>query len=182
MIVHLGADQESPDLELISTLIDLSEKNPGVLGAVHLPDLRAARYGFARLVTSAFQWHSMRVGAWIFNETENERLDWSGRPLNRRKFLDVIQAWANLVNGGDTIITFNWDLLHEMILFKSEKWDHGKGYGFQFRPARAIQSRVIVLKLHGACNWALRSTDEKPFVDYADQFFPVPNPEVHTED
>jgi len=125
----------------------------------------------------------MRVGAWIFNETENERLDWSGRPLNRRRFLDVIQAWANLVNPGDAIITLNWDLLHEVILWKAEKRDHDKGYGFQFSPAQAVQSRVIVLKLHGSCNWALRfPTDERPFVDYADQFFPVRYPEAHTED
>ena len=151
-----------PDLEMIFTLIDLVEIQGGVLGSLDFRgfDLYAARYGFASLVTDAFQGHSSDVQKWLEDKSR------------------VAQAWAGTVNRGDTIISFNWDLLHEMILFKKGKWNYQDGYGFPAqRQTQGQGSPILILKLHGSCNWALQHPDDpSPSVDYIAQFFEFADP------
>ena len=42
----------------------------------------------------------------------------------------VSEAWARLVRPGDVIITFNWDILHEVILWPSGLWSYRDGYRY----------------------------------------------------
>ncbi len=157
------------DIELIATLIDLVTARNGVLGSLDLRgfDLPVVRCGFARLITSAFQQHSLAIRNNIFEEVE-KRLG-----LYRDHVRKVIDAWAARLVPGDTIITFNWDLLHEMILSDFNKWNYHDGYGFHDPGVTVPRSQTLILKLHGSCNWAPRnSQDPKPFVQYAAQFFP----------
>jgi hypothetical protein len=95
-------------------------------------------------------------------------------PLDRDYVQRVMHAWANRVNSGDTLITFNWDPLHEMILWNAQKWHYQDGYGFRV-PSRAPEalSSVLTLKLHGSCNWALRHRgDRHPSIEYIAELFP----------
>lgn len=68
---------------------------------------------------------------------------------------------------GDAIITTNWDILAEKILFSLNKWQPSDGYGFQrtfvkynrrqniHEELKIEPSQVLVLKLHGSIGWRL---------------------------
>ena len=62
------------------------------------------------------------------------------------------QFCADVVQDGDCIITFNYDVSLERELRKAGKWDVGDGYGFAIGD-HGEKSPVRVLKLHGSCNW-----------------------------
>src|SRR5881227_510145 len=40
----------------------------------------------------------------------------------------VLQKWTGLLHDGDTLITFNWDVLHESALWRAGKWHYADGY------------------------------------------------------
>lgn len=84
----------------------------------------------------------------------------NGRPIesvgvNPTLVHKTSDAWASRVQPGDVIITFNWDVLHEVILWNSSLWSYRDGYGFL--PGTQGQSerrtKVLLLKLHGSVNW-----------------------------
>ena len=58
---------------------------------------------------------------------------------------------AHIIEPGDAVITFNYDVALEKELAAVGKWDVGTGYGFPMFPERS--SPVHVLKLHGSTNW-----------------------------
>jgi len=58
---------------------------------------------------------------------------------------------SNVIEPGDAIITFNYDVAIEKELAAVGKWDVGPGYGFPLFPNR--NSPVQVIKLHGSTNW-----------------------------
>jgi len=83
--------------------------------------------------------------------------------------------WANWVQAGDTIISFNWDLLQEVILWVAAKWSYLDGYGFESPtvPPGLERSLVRILKLHGSVNWVQENEkDRAPQIAYIDEFFP----------
>jgi hypothetical protein len=83
--------------------------------------------------------------------------------------------WANWVQGGDTIISFNWDLLQEVILWVAAKWSYLDGYAFESptAPSGLERSPVRILKLHGSVNWVQENEkDEAPQIAFIDEFFP----------
>jgi len=90
------------------------------------------------------------------------------------KAAKVLDAWVSRVHEGDTIITFNWDLLNEAALWHREKWHYADGYGFTSRGAPSgCCSRVKVLKLHGSVNWAQSDEQDcEPAIQYRRDFFP----------
>jgi hypothetical protein len=59
---------------------------------------------------------------------------------------------AELLQPGDAVITFNYDLGIERALNVADKWNVSTGYGFTIGEAPKASS-VGVLKLHGSINW-----------------------------
>jgi hypothetical protein len=87
----------------------------------------------------------------------------------------VSKAWAGLIKPGDVILTFNWDILHEVILWRYGLWSYLDGYDFKCdtQGQREQPSKTLMLKLHGSVNWV--QEDEDDLVGYiADvkDFFP----------
>jgi hypothetical protein len=123
-------------------------------------DLTKVRQGFVTLVASAFQYKSYQ----LLNQGSGPAYD---------DFITSADAWTPRVNPGDTLITFNWDLLQEILLWKAKKWSHADGYGIQTTPEKPLNpSPTTVLKLHGSCNWALsHQQDQSLRIDDADVFF-----------
>ena len=79
------------------------------------------------------------------------------------------------MNPGDTLITFNWDLLQEILLSKAGKWSYEDGYGIQTTSEKPLNpSPITILKPHGSCNWALRNRDDLSLrIDYTDVFLGI---------
>jgi hypothetical protein len=87
----------------------------------------------------------------------------------------VADAWARMIRPGDVILTFNWDILHDVILWRNGLWSYRDGYGFECssQGLREQPSKTLILKLHGSVNWVQREDYHR--VDYiADvkDFFP----------
>ena len=68
------------------------------------------------------------------------------------KFIDQL-------NIGDTIVSFNYDLVLDRALFKKRIWKPKDGYGATFQRFPNIsnddnnESQILLLKLHGSLNW-----------------------------
>ncbi|MCK5241027.1 hypothetical protein KAR34_01125 [bacterium] len=66
-----------------------------------------------------------------------------------------------ILKPGDTIISFNWEILLEEALDRTDLWKFEDGYGFRFRglvgkvnrPEQENGSQITVLKPHGSINW-----------------------------
>ncbi len=87
----------------------------------------------------------------------------------------VPEAWARVVKPGDVILTFNWDILHEIILWRAGLWSYRDGYGFECEGQGTSEglSRTQVLKLHGSVNW-VQEQDTSPiaYIAHVPDFFP----------
>jgi hypothetical protein len=152
-----------PNLEEIFTLLDLADQGSQILEAA---DVRweVVRQCVIGMITEAFLWHEYE-----FEGSAPER----GEDLPAR----VLDMWTALIRGTDTIITFNWDILHEAALWRAHKWHYADGYGFTCRDApTGVHSPVTLLKLHGSVNWTQADEDDcQPFLEDKGNFFaPAP--------
>jgi hypothetical protein len=59
---------------------------------------------------------------------------------------------SEILNPGDCVITFNYDVSLDRELYLAHKWNVSDGYGFSF-PSNEARSPVKLLKLHGSSNW-----------------------------
>ena len=111
------------------------------------------------MIAAAFLWHEYQLQRELCG-TDDVR--------NR-----VLEAWAQRFEEGDTILTFNWDILHEAALWRAKKWHYADGYGFPCSDApRQSRSSVRVLKLHGSVNWAQgEAQDCTPAIEHKADFF-----------
>jgi hypothetical protein len=76
-------------------------------------------------------------------------------PVDARRIREIARAWGQVLKSGDTILSFNWDILHEVILWQAGVWSYRDGYGFHCAPQGEMDrsSEVLLLKLHGSVNW-----------------------------
>lgn len=128
------------------------------------------RWKLARAITYAFQDHQIRL----------EPVIYAGRSEGH-EIKDVATRWANWIECGDTIISFNWDILHEVILWRAAKWSYLDGYGFGCSnpPSDIEASAVRILKLHGSVNWVQEDETQTPSLAFANDFFPQKYPHTN---
>ena len=71
---------------------------------------------------------------------------------------------VNLLNEGDTLITFNWDTILDRALYENGIWNIEDGYDIRFKAifrdgwekdTIRKKSKVKLLKLHGSTNWLM---------------------------
>jgi hypothetical protein len=107
---------------------------------------------------STLLWALEHYFAWRHNEDYGwkEKKEW-----------DTLRAFADKLNPGDLVITFNYDATLERVLLDQGKWSLSDGYGFElvFQQSRHDQTRVslgkspiLILHLHGATGWYRRPT------------------------
>ena len=165
-----------PDLEFVLSLVDLDNQNASnvpefkplindlemVARKLNLEawDSPRIKRGFAALVASAFQYKSCQLLS-------------KDAKIAHENFSTISATWAAHLNPGDTLITFNWDLLQEILLFRAGKWSCEDGYGMQLISEKLLKpSQITILKMHGSCNWALRHGEDRFLqIDYSDVFF-----------
>jgi len=63
------------------------------------------------------------------------------------------QLASEVIQRGDVIITFNYDVSVERELRKAGMWEIGDGYGFDLGIRSVPKSATKLLKLHGSTNW-----------------------------
>lgn len=157
------------DLETVITHLDLYG-TVGNLKIVHGEWTDRDRMVFAALVSGAFLWH----------QRELQRAIWDAGPgsvtlqVEADAVRKLAQAWAEVIEPGDSMVSLNWDLLHEAILWRAGKWSYVDGYGFTVRNAEPNKTRsgVMIYKLHGSVNWVQSDeTDEEPELESADVFW-----------
>lgn len=59
---------------------------------------------------------------------------------------------SEVLQPGDSVITFNYDLSLDKELKRAGMWEVGDGYGFEVE-GLPVPSKVDLLKLHGSMNW-----------------------------
>ncbi|MBI4588454.1 MAG: hypothetical protein HY725_06415 [Candidatus Rokubacteria bacterium] len=162
------AEHDRPNLEELFTLLDLAELGTSPLELVQL-SWRTVRPQVMGMIAEAFIWHEVYLEAEIVYDQRPFRLG-----LDDRRVRLVLERWTRFVAPGDTIISFNWDLLHETALYRVNKWHYADGYGFVSADApTGVQSPIKILKLHGSVNWAQQNEqDREPAIEQKGYFFP----------
>lgn len=149
-----------PNLEHLFTQLDLAGEGRGItsLKDVDWPRLRPQIMG---MISWAFQWHQHEIQRQIHE--------------GKSTIVQVLDKWATVIRKGDTLITFNWDLLHEAALWRRKSWHYADGYGFRCQDAsKRVRSGVRILKLHGSVNWSQRDEQDcEPSIEHKGDFFPV---------
>ena len=133
------------------------------------------------MISEAFLWRQYQFQAEVVVGRQRNTLRGQepfGLALDRELTLSALKSWTDLLKPGDTIISFNWDLLHESALWRAGKWHFADGYGFPARDApKDTRSPTKVLKLHGSVNWAQKSDDDlTPEIEHKRDFFPGAGP------
>jgi hypothetical protein len=124
-----------------------------------------------RLITEKFQYHQWDLSASVWYASTPVDPLAADIDLVRR----VSECWASLIKPGDVVITFNWDILHERILWPSRLWSYVDGYGFQCggQGHNDDGTKVLMLKLHGSVNWVQRNPSEPvEEIAHLGDFFP----------
>jgi hypothetical protein len=73
-----------------------------------------------RLIVQNFQWQEQQFQG----EIVHARYPF-GLKIDRTFALSVLAAWADILNPGNVVLNFNWDLLHEATLWRAGKWHFG---------------------------------------------------------
>jgi hypothetical protein len=63
------------------------------------------------------------------------------------------QLASEVVQNGDVVITFNYDVSLDRELREAGKWEISNGYGFDLETPDIQSSATTLLKLHGSTNW-----------------------------
>jgi len=75
------------------------------------------------------------------------------RYIRRTHSASGYESFAQRVQPGDVVITFNYDVAVEKELKIADKFHIGNGYGFTIGQDLTPASKVKVFKLHGSANW-----------------------------
>ncbi len=164
------------DLEKLFTLLDLAHLGTAPL-KLRVSDWPLTKRQIMGMIAETFQWHQYEFQAEIIEGRQAQTLHGPqsfGLGLRRASVLSAIEKWAGMLLPSDTIVSFNWDTLHESVLWRAKKWHYANGYGFPVRDAPPeTHSPITILKLHGSVNWAQRSEDDcEPEIEYKGTFFP----------
>lgn len=131
------------NLEELLTYLEMYHSFPGTPFSIN-PWNSSDSADIRSVVTSRFLEHQYDLN----------RTTW-GDGTARGTVGEVSAAWASLIRPGDVILTFNWDILHEVILWRHDLWSYRDGYGFKFDEQGQAErsSGTLMLKLHGSVNW-----------------------------
>ena len=161
---------DRPNLEKLFTLLELADREVGPFGIMHAK-WEQIRPKVIWMISEALQWHEYQFqGALRAGSSSRGYLQNLGASPDSES---ILSKWTMLLRKGDTLIEFNWDLLHEAALFRAEKWHYADGYGFVCADAPAgISSPIKILKLHGSVNWAQENEQDcNPAIEYKAVFF-----------
>jgi hypothetical protein len=165
------------DVELLCTYMDLAilSNSLGIFQGIFnsLDDLRLFRIKFSGAIVRAFRYKHDEFKISRRERTEKEK------EANK-----LYWEFCEILEEGDTVISFNYDLLVEMGLWQQNKWTFLDGHGFKkdiedfrseitkiYSEDKPTKSKVRILKLHGSLGWFRKKfTDEIVFGEMPDSF------------
>lgn len=135
---------DGTNLEELLTYLELYGSFPGTMFHSN-PWISHDSDSVRRIITDKFLDYQYDLNIWGKGASELAR--------QRRH---VAEAWAKLLRKGDVILTFNWDILHEIIFWHAGLWSYKDGYGFTCGLQGHLErdTEILLLKLHGSVNWA----------------------------
>jgi hypothetical protein len=138
------------NLEELLTYLELYGSFPGTM--FHLnPWTSHDSDSVRRVITDKFLGYQFDLDLWGKDESKVAR--------QRR---NIAEAWAKMLRNGDVIVTFNWDILHEIIFWHAGFWSYKDGYGFTCGPQGYLErdTEILLLKLHGSVNWVQNNEND----------------------
>lgn len=152
-----------PNLEELLTYLELYRSFPGTIFASNPWDSSDSA-GIRRLITEKFleYQYDLNKTAWGPQTRSPSHISELDHLRN------VALGWPKILRPGDTIITFNWDILHEVMLWRAKLWSYRDGYGFQCGKQGENDefTKILLLKLHGSVNW-VQEYDSSPVTEIA---------------
>jgi hypothetical protein len=146
------------NLEELMTYLELYKTFPGTNFSIN-PWTEQDSDDVRRLITERFLYyqHDLRLAAW------DHKAPVEPVTINLDVFNALREAWAMRVKVGDVLLSFNWDILHDMILWDAGLWSYKDGYGFKCgnQGVNELDSKVLLLKLHGSVNWVQNSENDR---------------------
>jgi hypothetical protein len=146
------------NVELLLTYIDLALLNHsvGIFTSYAFPeDLRLFRMRFSGALVRAFDNAHFKL------KEENQKLK-------------IYRKFCNELKKGDTVVTFNYDLIVEQELWSQRKWTFLDGYGLKkdindfqapfsgtYPSDLPTESLIKIYKLHGSLGWVYDDLNEK---------------------
>jgi len=158
---------KSTNIEFICSLLDLYLKHP------FKPEAKNVDLGFPIPLLEFFNVSELKSALSFIKHTLIELL----MEENLRIKKEVFAEMANFFQEGDCIISFNYDLLVEQMLWQRELWNPFDGYAVSKFPRNGNEdvpeSKVQVIKIHGSINWRsdrlfdpdLKIINDHPFKD-----------------
>lgn len=180
------------NIEQIFTILDLADS---LHDESQIDILRASKQGLDAVNTAKqkhdelakdtteYQ-HIQRTLMWALEQYFQDRHHRDFQSTDSKKW-STLALFADLVQGGDTVITFNYDSTVERVLLERNKWFPSDGYGERlvFQKDRYDKtvvtfsdSPVRVLHLHGAVGWYRKPSVKEGYL-YPGGAIP---PEAHT--
>lgn len=163
----------SSNVELFLTYIDLALLNNSVGIFTHYASPEDLRLFRMRLSGTLFRAFKYAHYAHKENITEQKEIN------------KIFLKFCENLNEGDTVITFNYDLIVEKGLWLKDKWTFLDGYGlyknindFQatwggtYPSDKPTESIVKVYKLHGSLGWIYDGLDEQIIFIGMPDYFP----------
>ena len=152
------------NLEELLTYLELYHSFPGTAFAWNPWDATDSA-GIRRLITEKFLGYQYDLNNLVWGTDPVP----TSIPIHLARLRRISDAWMKLIMPGDAIVTFNWDILHEIILWKAGLWSYRDGYGFQCGDQGKMEAatKVVVLKLHGSVNW-VQENESNPVREIAD--------------
>lgn len=146
------------DIELLFTYIDLAllKNSVGIFSHFNysLNNLKDIRMKLSGVLVRAFKYTHFEF--WSTNRKITQE---------RKEADQIFWKFCEQLNKGDTVITFNYDLIVERGLWLQNKWTFLDGYGFtkdinefqdsdyRYPPKKPKESLIKVYKLHGSLGW-----------------------------
>ena len=170
---------ENGNIEQIFTVLDLAES---LLDDSLIDILRASKKGADAVAaaeashkklaaeTSEYQ-HKRRILMWALEAFFQDRHYKDYAEFNSKQW-ETLRAFGQLLQPGDTVVTFNYDTSVERVLLELGKWSPSDGYGERlvFQKSRYdkatvafTDSQVKVLHLHGAVGWYRKPSVRQDF-------------------
>jgi hypothetical protein len=167
------------NIEQIFTVLDLAES---LLDDSLIDILRASKKGADAVAaaeashrklaaeTSEYQ-HKRRTLMWALEAFFQDRHNRDHGEFNSEQW-ETLRAFGQLLQPGDTIVTFNYDTTVERVLLELGKWSPADGYGERlvFQKSRYdkttvtfADSQVKMLHLHGAVGWYRKPSVRQDF-------------------